>query len=379
MRQNKQNPHKGETARPILLVALSQGYGGADVRVFDMAHAFHGHATYAVATLDQSPLHKRLEAAGLSTRPLPYSRSDPRLLWHLYRLIKEEGFTVVDAHNPQSQFWGLAAARLAKVPRLVSTVHHAYGLVTPLRFLDRLYEKVLHLNIRWGSQFVTVSQAIHDYLLQIGVPPADLSLINNAINTDVPATDSSDFLWREELAWGEETVVIVVVGRLEIVKGHTFLLEAMQLALRQWPQLRCVVVGEGRMRTTLEEQIETLGLNAHVQLMGFRQDVDVFLRSSDIFCLSSLSEGLPYALLEASTYKLPLVVTAVGGMAELLTDGQNARLVPPSDPAALAAAFGSLVDHPEEKVRLGKAAHTLIKERFSPAVMMAETMMIYDR
>jgi len=379
MKQNKHNSHNGETPHRILLVALSQGYGGADVRVFDMAYAFHGHVAYAVATLDQSPLHKRLETAGLSTRPLPYSRSDPRLLWHIYRLIKKEGFTVVDAHNPQSQFWGLAAARLAKVPRLVSTVHHPYGLVTPLRFLDRLYEKVLHLNIRWGCQFVTVSQSIRDYLLKIGVPSADLSLINNAINADVPPPDKSDFLWREALAWGEDTVVIVIVGRLEIVKGHTFLFEAMRLALSQWTQLRCVVVGEGRIRAALEEQIETLGLNAYVQLMGFQQDVDVFLRSSDIFCLSSQSEGLPYALLEASVYQLPLVVTAVGGMAELLTDGENARLVPPSDPAALAAAFGYLVDHPEEKTRLGGAAHTLIKERFSPAVMMAETMMIYDR
>ena len=182
-----------EESGPVLLVALSQGYGGADVRVFDLARAFHGRIPYAVVVLANSPLWQKLTAAGLSVRPLPYTRSDPRLMWRIYQIIQREGFRVVDAHNPQSQFWGLMAARLAGAPVLVSTVHHAYGLVEELRLRDRLYEKVLRLNIRWSCQFVTVSQSIYDYLLQLGVPQSDLLLSHNAIDLDDVAAQPPDF------------------------------------------------------------------------------------------------------------------------------------------------------------------------------------------
>ena len=372
---NHQSPQIG----PVLLVALSKGYGGADVRVFDLAQAFHGRIPYTVATIKGSLLQQKLTAANLSTHPLPYARSDPRLLWHIRRLIQDKDFRVVDAHNPQSQWWGLWAAQLTAVSSLVSTVHHAYGRVENLRRRDQLYEKVLQANIRWGCQFVTVSQSIYEYLLEIGVNEDDLSLIHNAIDLHETASQPPDYSWREKLGWGDDTVVVIVVGRLEVQKGHKYLLEAMNLAVKKQPQLRCLLVGDGRLRPELERQIHDLGLAQWVHLAGFRQDVTALLGSSHIFCLSSLYEGLPYALLEAAAYRLPFVVTAVDGMAELLTNEQNALLVPPADPAALADALCRLADDPQKRANLGQASYTLVKQQFAPDVMMAETLSIYQK
>ena len=362
---------------PVLLVALSRGYGGADVRVFDLARSFHGRIPYAVAVLSHSPLQQKLAAAGLAARPLPYARSDPRLAWRLYQIIREEGFCVVDGHNPQSQLWGLLAGRLAGAPVLVSTVHHAYGLVENLRLRDRLYERVLRFNIRWGCRFVTVSQSIYDYLRQLGVPQSDLFLSYNAIDLEAAAARPPDFSWRQALGWGADTVVIINVGRLETQKGHKYLLQALRMAVQERPQLRCVLVGEGRLRPALERQIADLQLSDVVHLAGFRRDVAALLGSSDVFCLASLYEGLPYALLEAAAYRLPFVVTAVDGMAELLTDEQNALLVPPADPAALAAALVRLADDPEKRAALGQAGRELVRRRFAPEVMVAETLSVY--
>jgi glycosyltransferase involved in cell wall biosynthesis len=363
----------------VLIVALSKGYGGAEVRVFDMAQAFNGRCHYAVVTMSGSVLDQRLEKAGLARRPMTLKRSDPRLMLRISQIIKEEGFQVVDAHNPQSQLWGLRAAKKANVPVLISTVHHAYGEVKHLRLLDRLYEQVLKANIRWGCQFTTVSQSIYDYLLRIGVDKSDLRLIHNAIDLEATASHQPDYSVREKLGWGDDTVMVIVVGRLEVQKGHTFMVEAMRLASQKCPQLRCLLVGEGRQRAVLEQQIEALALEEYVHLFGFSNDVPSLLGSSDIFCLPSLHEGLPYALLEASAFKLPFVVTAVDGMAELLTNEQDALLIPPANSAALADALCRLANDPQQRKTLGQASYNLVKQTFSPEQMMNETVAMYQK
>ncbi|MCA9875412.1 MAG: glycosyltransferase [Anaerolineales bacterium] len=361
--------------QPVLLVALAQRYGGAEVRVFDLAQAFDGRFPYAVVTIQGSVLDQRLEQAGLQRRPMTLSRGDPRLAWKIKQLIEDEGFQVVDAHNPQSQLWGLLAARWADVPVLVSTVHLAYGRVQTDSFRGKLYEQVLRLNKRWRCRFVTVSQSIRDYLHDLGV--ADVALIDNTVDLAVLADHEPDWRWREALGWGGEAFVVTAVGRLEPQKGHKYLVEAMQQAVAERPNIRCLIVGEGFLRPELAQQIAAANLQNVVQLAGFRRDIPAILSTSDVFCLSSLAEGLPYAMLEAVAHQRPLLVTAVDGMAELLTDQKTAYLVPPADPQALALGIIWLHDNPDERAHLAAAAHHLIQTRFDPARMIRETVDIY--
>ena len=366
-----------QSASPaVLLVALAKRYGGAEVRVFDLARAFHGHLPYAVATLPGSVLHERLLAAGLNTVPLAYGRGDPRLAWALYRLIRQGGYQIVDAHNPQSQWWGLLAAQFAHVPVRVSTVHLAYGRVQTDSLRGKLYEQVLRLNRRWGCRFVTVSQSIRSYLHDLGV--AQVALIDNAVDLDALAAPAPDRGWRQALGWGPDTFVVTVVGRLEPQKGHTYLVEALRLARPRCPQLRCLLVGEGRLRPELEQQIAAAGVADVIHLAGFRRDVPALLAGSDAFCLSSLAEGLPYALLEATAQRLPLLVTRVDGMAELLADRQTALLVPPADPQALADGLCWLAQNPPAARALGQAAYDLVRQRFDPQRMVQQTLAVYS-
>jgi glycosyltransferase involved in cell wall biosynthesis len=137
-------------------------------------------------------------------------------------------------------------------------------------------------------------------------------------------------------------------------------------------------VGEGRTRNELEAQVAKLNLRERVHFTGFRNDISDLLSGSDAFCLPSLSEGLPYALLEACAHRLPLLVTQVGGMAELLTHQQTAFLVPPSDPHALAKGVRWLVDHPQEASTMGQSSYELIERRFSPDEMIGQTLAVYQ-
>jgi glycosyltransferase involved in cell wall biosynthesis len=367
-----------EQGRPVLIINLAKGYGGAEVRVLDTAKLLHGRYPYAVATLAGSPLHQRLEAAGLAALPVPFGRADIRLLFFLRQAMRRGGYGVVDAHNVQSQFWGHLAARLAGVPIKVSTVHSAYQLEHNGSLKGRLYEQVLCSNANWSVQFIAVSEAVQNYLQNIGINPERISLIHNSISLSTLPSSSSGMPLREVLDWGKDTYVVIVVARLEPIKGHTYLLEALSRVASERPQLRCLIVGEGRQRTALEAQVQQAQLQEHVHFAGFRDDVSALLSASDAFCLPSLSEGLPYALLEASAQCLPLLVTRVGGMAQLLNN-QTALLVPPADPAALAEGLCWLMDHPQVARWMGQMAFASLQQHFSPDEMLYRTLEVYRR
>jgi glycosyltransferase involved in cell wall biosynthesis len=137
-------------------------------------------------------------------------------------------------------------------------------------------------------------------------------------------------------------------------------------------------VGEGRSRAALEAQVRLAGLEERVHFAGFRDDIPALLGASDAFCLPSLSEGLPYALLEACAQRLPLLVTQVGGMAELLTHKRTAYLAPPAKPEALADGLAWLVEHPQAAASMGQAAFDHVRQCFSPEDMVARTLKVYQ-
>lgn len=363
-----------QTARSVLLVALSKHYGGADVRVFQLAQALHGRRRYAVAVLSGSMLHRRLEQSGLAALALPYARSDPRHLWAIYRAIRMNRYDVVDAHNPQSQLWGLGAAHLARVPVKVWTLHNDDRMVGSA-WKPGVLRYLLERGRDAGCRFVGVSQPIIDYFKDCGIPAERIHLSRNAL--EIPQHCEPAGL-RGALGWGPETVVVGVVGRLDPIKGHAVLFQALNQLRAQWPGLRCVVIGDGPMHDALQAECARLGVSAIVHFAGFRADVPRLLAETDIFCLPSLSEGLPFAVLEAALMGVPLVLSAVGGLPDHFAHGRTARMVPPGDSEALAREVCWLLDHRTEAAHMAERAREMMREQFSPARMVAETLAIYD-
>ena len=358
----------------VLSVDLAKRFGGADVRVLQLAEALRGRVPCTVVTLARSPLHDRLGAAGLPRLPVTRRRGDPRIALDLARALRGGGYGVVDAHNPQSQLWALAAGLLARVPVRVATVHSQYLAEHGGTARGRFYEAVLRLNLLLGSRFVAVSEPTRDYLRSLGVPEARLSLIPNAVAPAAPGPGGRAAVLGD---WPADSWVVGAVARLEPVKGIDDLLAAVAAVAPERPRLRCLVVGDGRARPALEEQAARLGLGDRVRFTGFRDDVGTLLSGLDAFCLPSHSEGLPFALLEACAHRLPLLVTGVGGMAALLDDGVTAHVVPPGDPAALAERLRAMADRPDEAAAMATRAHDLVSERFSLDAMVAATLTVY--
>ena len=155
---------------------------------------------------------------------------------------------------------------------------------------------------------------------------------------------------------GDGEVLIGSLGRLDPAKGFEFLIQAAAIAVAEAPNVRFTIAGDGAQRKQLQGLIDSLGLQKHFRLIGFRSDSADFLAALDIYAVSSLWEGLPLALLEAMQLSKPAVATVVGGIPEVIQNSVNGLLVPPRDARKLAAAILELVRDPELRSRLGGAA-----------------------
>lgn len=362
---------------PILIFTLAKLHGGADVRITNLASALHNKYDYAVGVFAGSPLHKRLTEGHLNALPLAYKRCDPRLLFALVRAIRNNGYKIIDMQTIQSIFWGMIAALLTRIPTVVVTVHSSYGLYKN-SFKGWLYESMLRfIAHKMDGMMIAVSESVKEYLLDIGIKAERIALVHNSIRWDEQSIQNSDPSFRESLGWGKNCFVVLVVGRLEPEKGQGYLLDALATVVHERPLIRCIFAGDGQDRNKLEAQVKQLQLEKNVRFAGFQKEVKQLLGIGDVFCMPSLSEGLPYALLEACVYRLPFLVTKVGDMAKLLLDGKNAILVPPGNSKALADGLIWLYDHPEERVRLGNAAYEYLSKELSFDQMISKTLEAY--
>lgn len=361
----------------VLLVDIAQSFGGAEVRTLTQARALQqAVAGCTTVTLSGSQLHQRLEAENLPCIPLSIGRGDPRLILALRRIIRAGGFTVVDAHNVQSILWAHLAAVLARAPGRVATIHSDYGAeYSGVKGL--LYEGVLRLDRLLAREFINVTEVLQAKADRQGFADR-CTLIHNAVPVAAEPWTGSDLALRAEFGFDPDDVVAGIVARLKPVKGHRYLIDAMT-QLDDLPQIKLLVVGDGPLQTDLKAQVAALGLSQRVVFAGFRRDIDAILKAVDIVVMASLSEALPYAVLEAMSYARPLLVTRVGGMATLLNDHETALLVPSQDAAALADGLRWLATHPDAARDLGLAAYDVVRQTFSVDTMINSVLAVYDR
>ncbi|MGH8900388.1 MAG: glycosyltransferase [Egibacteraceae bacterium] len=182
---------------------------------------------------------------------------------------------------------------------------------------------------------------------------------------------------RRTLGLGEEELVVGTVGNLRAQKDHHSLLTAFGMLPDTGSPTRLVVVGTGPLEDELRRQVTRQGLVRQVLLTGSRDDVQEILPAFDVFVLSSVYEGLSIALLEAMAAGLPSVATCVGGIPEALTNGVDGLLVPPRDPAVLAAALGTLLRDEPLRHRLGAVATQSVR-RFSIETAVRRMEALYE-
>ena len=344
-----------------------------------MARAQPG--TIALAGLSSGAITKRARQLGLPVHALANHKADPRLLFQLIRLIRKEGYNVLDSQNIQSKFWANLAA-IATGTALVSTLNSWYANEHgKASNKGRVYTSLELLTNQSLDLYITVSQKDRQSLLKAGLPESMVALIYNAVDLSLDAIPGDSAWLRNKFDLPSDAIVLTAVGRLVPVKGYDVLISAMQQMASKLPQLYCLIVGEGESKDELSNQIQQAGLQERVRLAGYydRDGAMSILKSSDLFVMPSRYEGTPIALLEAAALARPILASATGGIPELVQHEEHAYLVPPGDPTALAEGLSKLACDLDYARQLGQNAQQRIQQQFNLATQFAATWEAYRK
>lgn len=346
------------------------GRGGAEQLLPQVIAA--GAARHAVGFFLpwKDALVPELERMGVPVRCFG-SRNPVRMLLaarQVARWIADERADLLHAHLPLAGVVGRLAGRMAGVP-VVYTEHNLQPRYHPLTRRANAW------TWPWQRAVVAVSQEVADSIAAHLGGRVPVQVVKNGIDVArfAPVPEERAAL-RERLAIPADAPVVGTVAVFRAQKRLDLWLEA---AARLGPATRLLLVGDGPLRAEVEARARSLGLTGRVVFAGLQAEVRPFYGAMDLFMSSSEFEGLPLALLEAMAAGLPVVVTAVGGVPEVVEPGRQGALVPPGDPAALAREAGALLADEALRARLGAAGRERVRAAFGVERMAAELERLY--
>jgi glycosyltransferase involved in cell wall biosynthesis len=312
--------------------------------------------------------HEGLDLVGLA----PRTEMDVSAAWRLSRVIRRERPDVIHAHDPHGVAMASVAISMdARAPRPAFVASRRVDFNLKANSFSRWKYRQVDL-------FVCASEAIRQLLIGDGVESARAVTVHEGIDLEhvdaAPPVDVHTEFWLPHQA-----PIVGNVAALVPHKGQRDLVDAAAIVVREVPDARFLVLGQGELRETLERQIRHLNLERHVLLAGFRPDALSLLKGFDVFVMSSVQEGLGTSLLDAMACAKPVVATTVGGIPEVVADGETGLLVPPRQPPQMAAAIVRLLKSAAARRDMGAAGRARVQARFTVQRMVAETMAVYER
>lgn len=349
-----------------------------------------GHAVVGISApgADGAALHAaRIPHFGvpMTRRLTPFA--DALSLWRLYRLMRAQRFTIVHAHNPKPGLLAQWAARLARVPVVVNTVHGFYFHDRTKPLARGFYVALEKIAALCSDVILFQNEEDVETAIRLGITRREkVRHLGNGIDLErfdpgrlLPGTREQV---RRSLAIESGALVVGFVGRLVDEKGVKDLLLAARRVLESHPLARFLFVGSPDLEKPdpiTEDAALALGIQEACRFTGTREDLPEIYAAMDIFVLPSYREGLPRAAMEASAMELPSVVTDVRGCRQVVADGRNGLLVPPGDPISLAAAIETLLADPILRQRFGEEGRRRAVREFDEKRVFARVLDEYER
>ena len=332
--------------------------------------------------------------AGISVQTIPHSRKiiRPRLipqtfrLWagmrreclDLTRVFQEHPVTLLHTQNTGCEESPIAA-RMAKIPRVIGTFHVDSSYDLSHRRGGLAHRSLEFLSNRCLHRAIAVSQATaEDWIRRTRIRKSRVVRIVNGVDErSFSRNVEIDEARRRFNLPDDRQIYVGGVGRLEPAKGFATLIEAIALLRDEFPRLSVIIAGDGPLRPELEEKARSLDVAGRVHFLGFQKDVRRVYETLDVFCLPSLCEAMPYALLEAMAMKLPAIGSSVGGVPEAIDHGSTGFVIPPRDPRALASSLRILLADDGLRTRMGEAGRLRVIEHFHQADSVRRTIDVY--
>jgi glycosyltransferase involved in cell wall biosynthesis len=374
----------GSPAEPMVLHArvITGAGGGPDKTILNSPRFLQRHGYQCVCLFLRPPgdaqfevIRRRAQEARAEIVEFddrgPWSRS---IVARTCELCAQHSVDVWHAHDYKTNLLGLLVNRRRPM-KLVTTCH---GWVERT-WRTTVYHQIDRFTLRRYDHVVAVSADIEAQCRCLGVDDERLSLIENAIDTEQYCRRQSIAAAKQLLGWDPNQLAVGAVGRLSEEKGFDLLIRAVGQIVASGYDMKLAIAGGGPEQPKLVRLIRELGVEQHVQLMGFQSNLIPIYEAMDAFVLSSRREGLPNVLLEAMALGVPVVATRVAGVPSLLNDGLNGLLTHPNDAGQLVGPLTRLLMDSDLRGKLAQAGQETIQSRYSFDVRMAKEAAIYDR
>jgi len=357
--------HTIETAEP----------GGAETILVQIAECLSNRYEPMGLVLSEGWTSNELRKRNITVFHEPLHRSfDLGWVKRLLKIIKDNDIKLIHSHEFTTNAYLTVAARITNIP-IICTVHGKNYY--PERYYRRLAYRLV---AKHADKFVAVSYDLKNYLAyDIGIPEDRIRVVHNGIDVNLFSNDKtgkSDI--KSDLAISDSDYVIIVVAALFEMKGHKDLLESIGNLGEDAKDVKVLFVGDGWYKPELIRKTKELGIEDKVEFLGFRNNIAELLSISKLFILPSYSEGLPVSVLEAMSSELPVIATDVGGMREVIKDGENGYLIPPGNPQVLADRVRYCIHNELLAKELSKKGRPFVVDKFSLDTMLGNYESMYE-
>jgi glycosyltransferase involved in cell wall biosynthesis len=305
---------------------------------------------------------------------------DIKTLIKLVIFLKKEKFDIVHCHTSKGGFIGRLAAKLAGAKIIIYSPHGDIFEGYFCKLATDFFILLEKFAARFTDKIINLTKIEIERFLEHGIGTRhQLKQIYNGINIKYyERAMTSNLKKRDEFGLGKNDFVCATVGRLVPVKGHTYLIKAIQKVVKVIPEAKFLFVGDGELKSKLSEEIKSYDLQRNVFLLGARSDIATILSCINVFLLPSLNEGFGMVLIEAMAARKPVIATNVGGVPEVIVNGTTGILVPPEDPEAFSSAIIKLYNNPEMSLEMGLAGYKRAKKLFNIETTVHELEELYE-
>lgn len=360
----------------VLHIIKATRIAGAERHLMTLLPALHARGVTVTLLLIHEPNKPVTDfaPAGVTVVRVPIARHlDFGVIGRLRRAIRQLKPDIVHTHLLHADLYGVIAAKLAGVRRVVISRHNDDQFRTLLPF------RLIH-GMLWGmaSAGIAISESVRQFCIRIeGVKPAKIHTVHYGLSVAQTDRRAARAALSAELRLPADALIVGAVCRLIAQKGITYALRAF--ARLDAPNAVLVIAGDGHLRGALEAEARTLGIKNRVYFLGWRDDTAALMAAFDLFLAPSLWEGFGLVLLEAMAQQTPIIASNVSAIPEIVLDGETGRLVPPRDPAALAAALTDLLADAALRRHMGLVGQDRLETAFSVEGMAALTHEVYAR
>lgn len=331
-----------------------------------------------IALSDRGALAERVRAAGIPIHVFPlggfFSVQMLRSARRLVRHLREQRVDVVHAHDIYSNIFTVPCARLAGVPMVIASRRwwHAANRVIYLTLNRATY----HL----AHRVLANSEAVGQLVVDEGMPASRVTVVPNFVEESAFEAPTAGVIegWRRAYGVAADDEVVGIIANLHAIKDHPTLLRAFARVVSERPRARLVIAGDGADRGALEQLAESLGIGNRVSFTGRVAQRPSMHWLFDVSVLSSRGEGFPNSIVEAMSAGRPVVSTAVGGVPDVVVDGETGILVPPASPESMADAILALLRDPARRATMGAAGARRARARFHASAVVQQLQSLYD-